>query len=148
MIISPPWDNDTLLSRWKTPASPAYFKPVQGHIWSASFHPKLKEETIVNWNLLSPQDVSLPAQMKVNNWGLPPLLQLPAGSRYCQRSHIGEGDGTWKARSGAGRFTAGSREFIEGFLGICLKAQRQGTFRLRNIQSWLDAKKKNCKVKS
>lgn len=31
---------------------------------------------------------------------------------------IGEGDGTWKAWSGAGRFTAGSQEFIVGFLGF------------------------------
>lgn len=77
MIISLLGRNDILLSRWKTPASPAYFKPQRLHplyahtlhcprAFSATFevhlffHPKKKkrEKTTVNWNLLSLQDIS------------------------------------------------------------------------------------------
>ena len=72
-----PPDNDILLSRWKPPASPAYFEPSvrplsqrgfdsKGHIWSAFFFFFLKPSTEVgvNRNLLSLWDISLQGKLR------------------------------------------------------------------------------------
>lgn len=107
-----PPDNDILLSRWKTPASPAYFEPSvrplsprvldsKGHIWSAFFFLlfffKPPKEVGVNRNLLSLWDVSFQAKLR---WmtGTP---ASPAEPRYWPRRPGGEWIGTWKGWSGA-----------------------------------------------
>lgn len=69
-------DNDILLSRWKTPASPAYFEPSvrplsprvfdsKVDIWSAFFfYSKPPKEVGVNRNLLSLWDISFQSKWR------------------------------------------------------------------------------------
>lgn len=90
MIISPLWDNDTLLSRWKTPASPAYFKTRPGRHLKCIFSSEAgkKERRLLIETYLACRMSPNPRKWRwITEDSHHSPLKPPVGSRYWHRSH-------------------------------------------------------------